>query len=438
MSAARLQGVARRLACLLLSFWQCALAAEEIQSDNIPPEPYIDQLIDPDVADEPFDEEWLDTDREPQGRRFRSLEYRHYQERQDVGNDAENGIELEWRRETLNYGEFDLRAGLRHGDDQRFSQDSGSVFFALRQTGFPLDERHIMHNDLGVLRSNADPLVTSSFRFNLPSTLLAGGQTHIEQQGLSSLYISTGRIGRLDTGQVQGFETDRGKQAAIGYSRQLDNQWRTGVHLVHLDGSRNTPDHQSLASAIEYSINEGAERYTGHLLVDSEKQYGMWADGDNRVGRWRHRYGLFRFEPELLWAESAPVNDQQGGYLRTEMHTLRYDITAGLDLAQTDIENDPLRAGNNLYNIFFNGNWRMNRKTSLGGTLTVRGSEGRDGLAGDDMQNVIVSAFTTYAFPVGTTRVQLDSERIEEGREDGSAWGVTWDQDWNLMRLLSR
>jgi hypothetical protein len=440
----------RLTACVSVSLWLLLMPGAASAAEPLPPSAvpatesppvaagYVDQLIDPATADKLYADELLDEETEPQGRRFFSIEYQHYQERQDPDDLTENGLVLNWRRETLDYGEFQLEASGRKGDnDQRFSDTSGNGRFILNQFGFVVDENRIMDNTLGVLRSASDPMITSSFRQNLTSTLLAGGQTTVRHSDVSTLYASAGRIGRLDTGQIQGFDFEDGEQYGLGYSRQLAANWRAGVHAVNVNGSNNTTDHQSAASAVQYQSPDENHRYVGHVLADSERQYGVWADGDNRINRWRHRYGLFRLDPELLWADNEPNNDQQGGYLRSEMTSLRYDLTTGLDLTQTNIDDRATRAGNNLYNGFVNGSWRMNRKTSLGGTLTLRGSERRDDLIGDDTRNAILSSFVSHAFPVGTTRLQLLASRLEEGSDTGNGFGIIWDQDWNASRNLT-
>jgi len=398
---------------------------------------YVDQLIDPSITDDQYAHELQAEKSEPPGRRYFSIEYQHYQERQDPDDLTENGVLLHWQRETLDYGEFHLEAsGRKSNSDQVFTDNSGSGRFILNQYGFVIDENRVMDNTLGVLRSNSDPMITGSFRLNLTSTLLAGGQTRVSNDGLSTLYATTGRIGRLDAGQIQGFDFEDGEQYGLGYSRQLDANWRAGAHLVKVSGSDNTEDHQSVATAVQYLSPDENNRYVGHVLVDSEGQYGVWADGDSRVNRWRHRYGLFRLEPELLWSDNEPNNDQQGGYLRSEITHLRYNLTAGLDLTQTDINDRDDRAGNNLYNGFVNGAWRMNRKTTFGGTLTLRGSSPRDDFTDEDTRNVSLSSYVSHAFAVGTTRLQLLASRLEEGSDSGNGYGVIWDQDWNATRNL--
>jgi hypothetical protein len=397
---------------------------------------YQDLLIDPGLDGQLFAEELYEQEAEPEGRRFLSLEYQHYRERQDPDDLNENGLLLNGRRETRDYGEFDLQAAIRRGDHQPLSESSGSGRVFVYQYGFALDEKRVMDNTLGVLRSSADPMLTSSFRLNLPSTLLAGGQTRVTHDEVSTLYASAGRIGQLDSGQIQGFDLQDGEQYALGYSRKLDNKWRAGAHLVSVNGSENTRDHQSVVTALQYEDPGTRDRYISHALVDSNGQYGLWLDGDNRIHDWRYRYGVFRLEPGLLWSDSTPANDQQGVYLRTETQRLRYNVTAGLEAYQNDIDRQSGIAGANFYNGFVNGTWRMTRKTSVGGTLNLRDIAARD-VQAHDSHAYTLSGFVSHAFPVGRTRLQLQAAELEQSGKNGNAYEIIWDQDWDVSRDLS-
>ena len=77
---------------------------------------YEDVLIDPDIAGQQFAEELIDYEAAPPGRRYLGIGYQHYQERQSPYDLTENGLVLTARRETRDYGEFDLQAALRKGD----------------------------------------------------------------------------------------------------------------------------------------------------------------------------------------------------------------------------------------------------------------------------------------------------------------------------------
>jgi hypothetical protein len=396
---------------------------------------YVDQLIDPEMAAELFGAELLEEEFEPEGRRYFSVEYQHYREN-DADDYSENGLLLNWRRETLNFGELSLESAVRKGGEESFNDNSVGGRFVLRQRDFALDTDHSMDNTAGVLRNTMDTLISNSYRLYLPSALLGGAQSHVSSDN-TDFYVSAGRYGRLDPTQIQGFETDDGKQVSLGYSRSFLDDWRAAAYLVHVDGAEEVRDHQSMATALQYVTPDRKQRYQGHLLADSKGNNGVWLDADMQVDRSRYRYGVFRLEPELLWTDTSPTDDQQGGYIRYDIKALRYDLTSGADLIQTDIDNRQDRAGNNLFNAFVNGAWRMTSRTSVGGTLTARGNNPRDDLGGDENRGYFLSGYTAHGFSIGTSRLQLSTARLEEGSDTGHALGIIWDQDWNLRRDLS-
>ncbi len=398
-------------------------------------EVYQDRLIEPDAAGETATDAWDLEDVEPEGRRFYSVEYQHY--RDDYIDDSnENGLLFQWRRETLDYGELSLDATVRNGNGDDLARNSTSGQFILRQRGFALDESHSMDNTAGILRSMGDSMINSSFRLNLPSSLLGGVYSHISGPR-DDIYFGAGRIGRLDPTQIQGFEDTQGDLFSLGYSRSLRQGWRAGTHLVHVTGSGDVMDHQSLASAVQFQTPDQRQQYTGHVLLDSEGNNGLWLDGDSSAGNWRHRYGLFRMEPDLLWTDTSPTDDQRGGYVRSEMARLRFNFSAGMDLTQTNIDDRDDRSGIALYNAFINTNWRQTSRTSLGSSLSARASEPRNGIRVEKSRDYLLSGYVSHGFPVGTSRLQLTGSRLERDGENGHGVGIVWDQEWNIARNLS-
>ena len=89
------------------------------------------------------------------------------------------------------------------------------------------------------------------------------------------------------------------------------------------------PDHESGAIALQYQSDDRRHRYVAHTLLDSGGGNGVWLDGDNQLGRWRQRYGIFWLEPELLWSDASLTDDQQGIYTRSELRSSRYNLTVG-------------------------------------------------------------------------------------------------------------
>jgi hypothetical protein len=422
------QSIGRTGALLMLLLWASIPA-------QVTAEAYHDKLIEPDTASESALDAWDLEDVEPEGRRFYSVEYQHY--RDDYYDDSiENGLLLQWRRETLDYGDLSLDATVRNGGESDLASHSTGGQFILRQRGFALDESHSMDNTAGVLRSISDSMISSSFRLNLPSSLLGGAYSHISGQH-DDIYVGAGRIGRLDPTQIQGFEDTDGDLFSLGYSRTFRQGWRAGTHLVHVTGSGEVADHQSLASAVQFQTPGQRQQYTGHVLLDSKGNNGLWLDGDSRAGNWQHRYGLFRMEPDLLWTDTSPTDDQQGGYVRTEMARMRFNFSAGLDLTQTNIDDRDDRSGIDLYNAFLNGNWRKSSRTTLGSSLSARTSDPRNGIRVEKSRDYLLSGYVAHGFAVGTSRLQLTGSRLERDGENGHGVGIIWDQEWNVARNLS-
>ena len=429
--------VSQPAAVLSVLFLLASLLADRpaVAVDVVTGQVYKDELIDPDVDASRFYPAWQDAQEQPEGRRFYSVEYQHY--REDDGDDfSEDGVLFNWRRETLDYGEFSLDATVRDGGDAQFSNSSSGGQFIFRQRGFALDEHLLMDNTAGVLRSQTDSMITSSFRLNLPSTLLGGLQTRVSSRQ-SDFFLGAGRIGQLNPTQIQGFEETEGNLFSAGFSHSWRPGWRAGSHLVHVDGSDAVADHQSVASALQYETPDRRRRYQGHLLVDSEGNNGVWLDVDTSSGPWRQRYGVFRLEPELLWAETSPTDDQQGGYLRAEYARLRYDLIAGIDLTQTNIDDRENRSGVNLYNVFVNSNWRMNSSSTLGGSLTARSSEPRNGISVEKSNSLDASGYAAHRFQIGMSRLQLTASQLERDGETGHGYAAIWDQDWELRRNMT-
>jgi len=116
---------------------------------------------------------------------------------------------------------------------------------------------------------------------------------------------------------------------------------------------------------------------------------------------------------------------------------LRYDLTAGMDLTQTNIDKRSDRSGVTLYNVFTNGNWRMNSRTTLGGTLSGRSSEPRNGISVEKSNSYTVSGYTAHRFRIGMSRLQLSASQLERDAETGHGYAVIWDQDWALTRNMN-
>jgi hypothetical protein len=400
---------------------------------------YIDQLIDPSAMEAGTLYPDFEDDEEPEGLRSYSTEYRHYQQDIDgAGNSYEDGLIVHARRETRDYGEFELLATLRSDrpSDDSANDNTNGGRLTLRQYGFVLNENWLLDNSAGVLRSDADPVLSSSYRFNLPSTLVSGAKNWARSE-TTQLRFSAGKIGTLGTGRIEDFDTTSGTLASMGVSHVLDDHWQMSGQVMVLNGSEQVDNHQSGAVALQYQTEDRRHRYVAHTLLDSEGGNGVWLDGDNQLGRWRQRYGIFWLEPELLWSDASLTDDQQGIYTRSELRSPRYNLTVGADFNENNIKDISALPKNRFSNVFLTGNRRFLRTTSVGGTASYLDIDPRNAAAGDDSRVIRLSAYVQQRFTLGDTRLEITGADIEKNDEQGNVYGITWDQNWDVSRWMT-
>ena len=410
------------------------------QADSEPtPAPYIDQLIAPVDGSEVLTLPEEGAGQQPEGLRIYSTEYRHFEdhaENRDVRR--EDGLILNWQRETRHAGDLELLATIAHSEipENAAGNDGAGGNISLRQYGFAVTENWLMDNGLGALRSNADTFLSSSYRMNLPSSLLAGARTW-SRDDQTDLRFSAGKIGSLGGGRLDNFDTTSGSLVSLGISHAINARWLASTQIVSVSGSDEVVNHESLAGALGYETDDRRHRYLGHFLSDSEGGNGIWLDGDDRVGRWRHRYGVFYLDPDLLWTEVDITDDQQGLYTRSEVRSARYNLTVGTDLMENNVDNESTLPKTRISNILITGNRRIKSKTGLGGTLTFLDIYARNNAAGEDSSRDRISVFLSRNFAIGNSRFEVFGSDIDDQGDDGSDYGIIWDQDWDYSRTLS-
>lgn len=425
-------------ACLLPVLLLCPPFAVAVELEPGTVEPYVDQLIDTGVIDEGIDPVYLELSAQPPGRRYLDTRLYHFREsREGQGVSRETGLQVDWRRETYDYGELEVEAALMgiNADAGRSDlPDSGSLL-TLRQHDFALNNDWLMQNSLGIDRNWVDSRLAGSYRIKLPSTLHSGVNTHLSS-GNGEFRLSAGRLGRLDTGQAQTFDTTHGVLFGAGYSARLTEALQGGLHVVNINDSQTVTDHQSYAGVVEYRDGPHGDRYQAHMLGDSLGATGLWLDGDVLAGRWRNRFGVYRLAPDLLWTDVAMPSDQQGFYTRADLQTLRYQLAGGLEFSTTDLEDDPQIVGTRNTTAFVNGNRRLTQLSSLGGTLNLRDTRSTDTAVAGDTRDVRLTVYGSHRLEVGTSRLQLQLADIERGVHHGHGSAITWDQAWEIDRRL--
>ncbi len=235
-------------------------------------------------------------------------------------------------------------------DAGRSEQPSTGTLLTLRQHDFAITNDLLMQNSIGIDRTWFDPVLASSYRFKLPSTLLVGANTQLSSRCRAISASVPAASAGLTRGRYKHSNTTDGSLVSAGFSNNPTDKLHTGYpasacrrRAVMLQTT------QSFAGVVEFRDAPGGRRYQGHILADTEGAAGLWLDGEVHSGRWRNRFGAYRLGPGLLWTDAAMANDQQGFYSRVDMQTLRYQLAGGLEYNTSDIEDDPLRSGTRSY-----------------------------------------------------------------------------------------
>jgi hypothetical protein len=332
----------------------------------------------------------------------------------------ENGMVLAGRLDTLQYGALSIDATLR-------GAGTASVV-TLWQRGLAFDNGWVANNGLGTLNTPAIDLTRNQFRFYLPTFPVLGASTEwIRHGGDLVVQASAGQPGLYDGIRVAGFSRLGGSLSTLGAQLRVDRNLSIGVQLADannvpasVDPSLPSPkvSGRSVFAALQW--HDAASQLQLNAL-DSETSdtgrhnFGIWADGEMRDGRFHHNYGLFRFEPDLSWAYTPVNRDLQGGYYRLSYSSQQWNWSAGVD-GVAPVTDAPGTRG-----WFSTGNirYQADTTTGVGGGSTLRTGQGPSAFAG--------YAFLDKQTMLGTTRVQVDVVSAS-GQEHSRQ--LTVDQAW--------
>jgi hypothetical protein len=393
-------------------------------------EPYLDRLIDEAAADEEW--ETLDQGTGPlawSGLDFASLTGRVYQsDSNSSGTSTEYGTQFIGRKETIDNGSFELSIdGLMTYDQQDQRSEGGRVLF--RQDRLVISNKWQMDNTAGHMRSQTPRSISAGYRFHLPSTLLQGlGSTLYNEK--TSLSLNFGDIGSLSGTAARKFNTAQGSLLGVSATHQFNTQWLAGVQFWDTNDSQEYDDHQSVAGVAQFQNQTQIHQL--HFLTDSQSNSGVWYDAAVKQERWSHNLGLYYLQPGLLWTDVAINNDQEGLYWRGNRRSFRWQWTLGTELSKDNLENDPLLPGYIWTNSFANGTWRFRRNTLLGAGLSLNTRHADSGTATGDSRRYTLKNFVNQRFPIGMTRLQASLSVQDNPDEDGTQYGLLWDQVWEI------
>ena len=394
------------------------------------PAPYVDKLI-AGISEEPESPLPGGGASMLPGQRYLSAEYRaEFREPPEGGHGLEQGFEVHARRETLNYGDFYLEAAARDttlapGDESVTGRYGGR--FTLYQTAFPVTGRWLADSTFGVART-PPVFLTSSYRIFLPTSLFAGASTVVSDASRSFIGYA-GRVGRLEGSAVQTFDPTTGNVSGFGYVQRI-GPWTVGAQAIRLRGSSEVPDHDAATLGAEYGSIGTPVHDKAQVMFDDHSHLGAWFDGDVTSGRLRQRFGVYNLDPDLQWSEAAMMNDQRGAYWRGDYQMLRYTVSGGTDLLQTNLRDDPSRAAIRSGTAYGTFSLRIDRNLTLGGGVTYQRGNERFTASPHDSSTTL-NAYATWDNPLGLSRFDLTSYLgLATGVQNNTIDTLSWSQDW--------
>ncbi|CAA2099185.1 hypothetical protein VVAX_00110 [Variovorax paradoxus] len=391
---------------------------------------------------------------------------------------SEFGQRFEYRRETLNYGEFVLQADARHLSGDSFLSGGGigslgyareatSGRFTLRNLGFPLTAQTFADTAVGDIYSELTDGLSRNYRLSLGSTTVRGASTRIFNSDID-VRAGFGERGNLAGGPYPGFEKSQGTLGWLGVTRRLGEPWFASFQL---DQARDVPayyfdpvtaqgfgrkDVTSWATSIGYGrepLRDGDVRARATLVgsrtssptpgVATGSSNGLFLEAGARTGAWRHEAGVYAARPNLYFGDYPLATGTRGAYWRIDRSDSRLNWGAALDFERA--------APNESFNLFgyrragVSGNFQylLDRNSSFGGSLnlmqtryegTAAGATSQASSQGSRFRSLYADAFyQTRFFDWPRSRFNLSVRRNEAiVLGDGTATGeeLQWEQDW--------
>ena len=366
---------------------------------------------------------------------------------------SEAGLSVSGRYQTGNFGLIGIDAQLRKDNS---SQTRTSHALAgtgtLSTRAMPLGQGWLADIFLGTTALPVIAMARQQSRFFVPSSPVLG--TSLLLNGFSktgpvgrdgnpvpatSVNLAIGEPGLLGGMQLNEFSGLSGTTMTAGVQHRLTETGSLGLQTIAV---RNTVNGSDGLSADPNPVRRSAEGLLATASIASRHLYlqlntiwsrqhpatsqaagilqesqsvGGWLDARLRTGRTTHSAGIYHFEPDLVWGNSAMVNNVQGAYYRLANASQRWRWTLNLDAAR------PLdRAGSTSLVANADVRRQLTFSASAGANATLRSLGGHTSSQ--------VQLFYDFVNPLGTSRIDAGWS-LDPGAR---LYRIGWDQTWSL------
>lgn len=413
----------------------------------------------------------------PLGMRSWVLESRLGVGQSDAGDQGrqrgtELGQRIQYRQQTLNYGEWLLQADIRsmHGAQDAwngigalgYARQSSSQRITLRNLAMPITPGIRMDTTIGDGYSELTTGLGQNYRLMLGTSTLRGLSTRIYGADFD-ISAGMGERGDLLGGPYPGFEKGQGTVAWVGATQRLGGAWYAAGQLGQANsipavdyglwnndgaGSKRV---SSWAAALGYGSptqQDGALRGRLTALGSSTRSdmaqapsgsaQGLYLEADTRIGRFRHAWGAYVTRPNLHFGDYLLPSGTQGAYWRMDHSSSRLSWGTGLEAERTRPSSWPVQQGQTRVGLSGHVYYQLDRRTALGGNLnlyqTRYDGDAQSATVQGKMRSLYAYGFYQTRFgelPRSRFSLSLRSnEQIVLG--DGTATGreLQWEQDW--------
>lgn len=384
-------------------------------------------------------------------------------------NGTELGQRLEFRQETLNYGDFSVQVDGRHNNEPQASgfgrygstADASSGRITLRNLGFPVTPHLFADTTAGDFSSEITNALARAYRVSLGTSTVRGLGARLFDE-TSDARFGFGDRGTLTGGPFPGFERSQGTLGWAGYSRRFADAGYAGFQLsqatdvpVYLPANSGFRlNVSSVAASVGYGgdLYQEGSRKARLMMVQSQssidlpglpaRALGVFLETGIRAGAYRHEIGFFSAQPNLRFGDYLMPSDNRGAYWRMDTSGLRLSWGLGLDIEEQNPQRQLGRTASLRTGISANGQYRWGRDTSVGANVNSSQSRYRSvpdvsllNSAGDGMRSLYASAYyqTKFSRTWGHSRLRASMRRNEALVANGvAATGeeLEWEQDW--------
>lgn len=377
---------------------------------------------------------------------------------------TELGQRIEYRRETLNHGDYALSADFRtsggdsgaSGGPLGYASKSSNGRLTLRNIGFPVTTKVFADTSLGDISSEVTNALARTYRLSLGTSTVRGAGIRVFDEH-SDLRAGFGQRGTLAGGPYPGFEKSRGSLAWLGYSRRLSGNTFAGLQVTRAnDVPSYSLDAAATGGSVDVNSIAASAGYGGDLLAvgsrkaritylrsqvegaSARKSQGIFLEGGLRTEATRQEFGAYAAEPELRYGDYLLSSDNRGAYWRVDGTGMRLNWGFGVDLEEQNPDRDRTRLNRRSASVQVNATYQMDRDTQVGGNLSItrarHDSSAVLGGFGDGMRSGHASAFyQTRFFRWGRSRLRVTMRRNEmlvANAVAATGEEVEWEQDW--------